>query len=140
MRIGEAAELAGVNVQTLRYYERTGLLPKASRRPSGYRQYDKDTVRLVHFIKHAQDLGFTLRDIAELIALRKNPKNCARAGALALAKVEEIDRRGKRLTSIRKTLAELAAACRNGGADHEWPIIEALTGGHDWTGTGGSYL
>ena len=131
MRIGEAAELAGVNVQTLRYYERTGLLPKASRRPSGYRQYDNDTVRLVHFIKHAQELGFTLRDISELIALRKNPKNCARAGALALAKVEEIDRRVRRLTSIRKTLAELATACRNGDADHECPIIEALTDGHD---------
>jgi len=58
MRIGKAAELAGVNVQTLRYYERTGLLPKASRRPSGYRQYDRDTVRLVHFIKHAQGCVF----------------------------------------------------------------------------------
>src|SRR5437660_12032790 len=60
---------------------------------TGYRQYDKDAVRLVHFIKHAQELGFTLRDISELIALRKNPKNCARVGARALAKVEEIDRR-----------------------------------------------
>src|SRR5438552_10255088 len=98
---------------------------------TGYRQYDKDAVRLVHFIKHAQELGFTLRDISELIALRKKPKNCARAGALALAKVEEIDRRVRRLTSIRKTLAELATACRNGDADHECPIIEALTDGHD---------
>lgn len=85
MRIGEAAERAGVNVQTLRYYERTGLLSKASRRPSGYRQYDTDTVRLVHFIK----------------------------------KVEEIDRRVRRLTAMRKTLGALATACRNGDADHD---------------------
>ncbi|MDQ6689348.1 MAG: heavy metal-responsive transcriptional regulator [Gemmatimonadota bacterium] len=131
MRIGEAAELAGVNVQTLRYYERAGLLPKASRRPSGYRQYDKDVVRLVHFIKHAQELGFTLRDISELIALRKNPRNCSRAGALALAKVEEIDRRIRKLTAIRKTLADLWNACRNGEAKPECPIIEALTDGDD---------
>lgn len=130
MMIGEAAELAGVNVQTLRYYERTGLLPKARRRPSGYRQYDADTVRLVHFIKNAQELGFTLRDISELIALRQNPKTCSRAAALALAKVEEIDRRVRRLTAMRKTLAELATACKNGDANHECPIIEALTDGH----------
>jgi Hg(II)-responsive transcriptional regulator len=130
MRIGQAAERAGVNVQTLRFYERTGLLPEPSRRPSGYRQYDTDTVRLVHFIKNAQELGFSLRDISELIALRKNPKNCSRAGMLALAKVEEIDRRLKRLNAMRKTLAELAKACQEGDANHECPIIEALTDGH----------
>ena len=131
MKIGQAAELAGVNVQTLRYYERTGLLPKASRRPSGYRQYDTDTVRLVHFIKNAQELGFTLRDISELIALRKNPRSCSRVATLALTKVEQIDRRVRRLTAMRKTLAELASACQNGDANHECPIIEALTDGHD---------
>jgi Hg(II)-responsive transcriptional regulator len=127
MRIGEAAHLAGVNVQTLRYYERTGLLPRASRRPSGYREYDRATVQLVHFIKHAQELGFSLRDISELIALRHNPKNCARAGALARGKVQEIDRRVRNLTAIRKTLSALANACESGDANHECPIIEALT-------------
>ncbi len=131
MKIGEAAELAGVNVQTLRYYERTGLLPRPSRRPSGYRQYDADTVHLVHFIKHAQELGFTLRDISELIALRQNPKSCPKAAGLALAKVEEIDRRLRTLTAMRQTLAELATACAAGDADHECPIIEALTDARD---------
>ncbi len=131
MKIGEAAELAGVHVQTLRYYERTGLLPRANRRPSGYRQYDADTVHLVHFIKHAQELGFTLRDISELIALRNSPKSCPRAATLALAKVEEIDGRVRRLTAMRQTLAELATACETGDADQECPIIEALTDGHD---------
>ncbi len=131
MKIGEAAELAGVNIQTLRYYERTGLLPRACRRPSGYRKYDADTVHLVHFIKHAQELGFTLRDISELIALRKSPKTCPSAAKLALAKVEEIDRRVRTLTAMRQTLAELATACHAGDADHQCPIIEALTDGHD---------
>jgi Hg(II)-responsive transcriptional regulator len=131
MRIGEAAQLAGVNVQTLRYYERTGLLPSPSRRPSGYRQYDQDTVKLVHFIKHAQDLGFSLRDISELIELRHNPKNCARAGALARGKVEEIDRRVRNLTAIRKILSALERACTRGDTNHECPIIEALTNRDD---------
>jgi Hg(II)-responsive transcriptional regulator len=129
MMIGEAARQAGVNVQTLRYYERTGLLPKASRRPSGYRQYDPDTVRLLRFIKNAQQLGFTLRDISELIAFRKNAKCNSKVAALALAKIEEIDQRVRRLTAMRKTLAGLATACRNGDANHECPIIEALTDG-----------
>ena len=125
------AEMAVVNVQDLLYYERTGHLPKASRRPSSYRQYDTDTVRLVHFIKNAQELGFTLRDISELIALRENPRSCSRVATLALTKVEEIDRRVRRLTAMRKTLADLARACQNGDANHECPIIEALTDGHD---------
>ncbi len=120
-----------MNVQTLRYYERTGLLPRPSRKPSAYRQYEADTVHLVHFIKHAQELGFTLRDISELIALGKSPKSCPRAARLALAKVEEIDRCVRRLTAMRQTLAELATACEAGDADHERPIIEALTDGHD---------
>lgn len=131
MRIGEAAQLAGVNVQTLRYYERAGLLPEPPRRPSGYRQYGDDTVNLVRFIKHAQELGFTLRDISQLIALRTSPKNCSRAGALARTKIEEIDLRLERLTAIRKTLADLERACRNGDANHSCPIIEALTEGRD---------
>ncbi len=126
MKIGKAAQLAGVHVQTLRYYERTGLLPKAKRQPSGYRQYDQATVKLVHFIKHAQDLGFTLRDISELIALRHNPKDCARAGSLARAKIAEIDRRVRSLTAIRRTLSALERACRSGDANHHCPIIEAL--------------
>ena len=131
MKIGEAAELSGVNVQTLRYYERTGLLPRPSRRPSGYREYDQDTVKLVHFIKHAQDLGFTLRDIGQLISLRHNPKDCARAGSLARAKVTEIDRRIRNLTAIRETLSSLERACRNGDTNHHCPIIEALSDSDD---------
>jgi Hg(II)-responsive transcriptional regulator len=128
MTIGEVAERAGVNVQTLRYYERTGLLPKANRKPSGYRQYSTDTVHLVRFIKNAQELGFTLRDISELIALRENTKNRPKVATLALAKVEEIDRRVRGLTAMRKTLKQLATACQNGNATHRCPIIEALNG------------
>ena len=127
MRIGEAAKQAGVNVQTLRYYERTGLLPKASRKASGYRQYDTDAVRLVRFIKNAQELGFTLSDIAELIALREGaPKNRSKAAALALAKVEDIDRRVRALAAMRKTLKSLVNECEKRGQSQPCPIIEAV--------------
>ena len=73
MKIGEFAHDAGVNVQTVRYYERRGLLPEPDRRPSGYREYGPDALDRLHFIKRAQELGFTLTEIRELLALRLDP-------------------------------------------------------------------
>src|SRR4029453_16136340 len=72
MRSGAGAEQAGVNVQTLRYYERRGLLPRTPRRDSGYREFPADAVRIVRFIKRAQDLGFTLDEVEELLRLRND--------------------------------------------------------------------
>ena len=130
MRIGEAAKLAGVNVQSLRYYERTGLLPKPRRKPSGYRQYDTDAVHLVRFIKNAQELGFTLSDIAELIALREGaPKNRSKVVAMALAKVEDIGRRVRTLAAMQKTLKSLVNECETRGQSRPCPIIEAVNDG-----------
>ena len=74
MRIGTAAAQAGVNIQTLRYYERRGLLPRPPRRTSGYREFPDDAVRIVRFIKRAQDLGFTLDEIEELLRLRNDKR------------------------------------------------------------------
>ena len=71
MWISEAAEQAGVNVQTLRYYERRGLLPKPPRQTSGYREFPDDAVRVVRFIKRAQELGFSLNEVEELLRLRR---------------------------------------------------------------------
>ena len=79
MRIGEVAAEAAVNIQTLRYYERVGLLPAPDRHPSGYRSYARDAVRRVRFIKRAQELGFTLAEIGELLALRLDPRTPAAA-------------------------------------------------------------
>src|SRR5207244_6106668 len=88
MRIGAAAELAGVNVQTLRYYERRGLLPRPPRRDSGYREFPDEAVRLVRFIKRAQDLGFSLDEVEELIRLRSGiPRERARVRAVAERRV-----------------------------------------------------
>ena len=90
MRIGEVAQRAGVNVQTLRYYERRGLLPTPMRRPSGYREYLLETVVLVRFIKRAQHLGFSLQDVEELIGLRENPsRNRAAVRAVAVRQMAD---------------------------------------------------
>jgi len=111
MRIGEVAARAAVNIQTLRYYERRGLLPEPQRGSSGYRAYGPDAVRLVRFIKRAQELGFTLREIEDLIELRESPRRGAEVHAVAAAKVEDIERRIQQLRAMRKALGGLVEAC-----------------------------
>lgn len=127
MRIGEVAERAGVNVQTLRYYERRGLLPRPTRRPSGYREYSPEMVALVRFIKRAQHLGFSLQDVGELLELRQNPsRSRAAVRAVAVRRVADIADRIRRLAAMQKALEHLVMACECAGANRECPIIEAL--------------
>src|SRR5215216_4187470 len=91
MRIGEAAAQAGVSVQTLRYYERRGLITKLARRPSGYREYSPDVVRLIRLIKWAQNLGFTLDEIKEMTGLIQNQVRTGAVRARATAKIKAVD-------------------------------------------------
>src|SRR5881394_2167200 len=94
LSIGQVARRAGVGVETVRFYEREGLLEEPARKASGYRQYTGDVVARLRFIKRAKDLGFTLREIAELLALRSDPDNpCAEVRQRAQAKVADIDAR-----------------------------------------------
>jgi DNA-binding transcriptional MerR regulator len=127
LRIGTVASGAGVNIQTLRYYERRGLLRAPERTAAGYREYPAEAVRLVRFIKRAQDLGFTLKEIGELIALR-NAAGHRRVGvrALAEAKVRDIDRKLGRLQAMRGALSTLVTSCACGEARPSCPILEAL--------------
>jgi Hg(II)-responsive transcriptional regulator len=127
MRIGEVAERAGVNVQTLRYYERRGLLPSPTRRPSGYREYSPEMVALVRFIKRAQHLGFSLEDVGELLELRQNPwRSGAAVRAVAVRRAADIAERIRRLAAMQKALEQLVTACECAGANRTCPIIEAL--------------
>jgi Hg(II)-responsive transcriptional regulator len=131
MRIGAAAEQAGVNVQTLRYYERRGLLPQPPRRESGYREFPDDAVRVVRFIKRAQDLGFTLDEIEDLLKLRNDKRrDRARIRGVAERRIKEIDRKVVQLQAIKKALGRLVHCCRD-GATLECPIIEALDGARE---------
>ena len=130
MWIGRTAKAAGVNAQTLRYYERRGLIARARRGRSGYREYSDEAVDLVRFIKRAQELGFSLDDIEQLIKLRGvRRRERHRVRAIAEHKIADIDRKIAQLHSMRDALATLVASCHRGG-DAECPIIEALAS-HD---------
>ena len=112
LRSGELAERAGVNVQTLRYYERRGLLAAPARRPSGQREYAPDAVGLLQTIKAAQRLGFTLAEIEELLTLSEHRSGTGELRRRAAAKVVEIDAKIAHLTRMRQALeAVMAADC-----------------------------
>lgn len=110
LRTGEVAERAGVNIQTLRYYERRGLLAEPVRTLGGHRLYPPDTVALLTVIKAAQRLGFTLDEVAELLATGRRRHPAPDLRERAIEKIAEIDRRIADLTAIRTTLAEVVDA------------------------------
>jgi MerR family transcriptional regulator, copper efflux regulator len=117
LRIGKLAQLANVNVQTVRFYERRGLLPKPLRRPSGYREYQHEVIGLVRLIKHVQGLGFSLKEIKGLIALRKMPSATLEAASERLeGKINELDAKISALAAIRSTLAQMLENHRQRGA------------------------
>src|SRR5690606_3345496 len=128
MRIGELARSAGVNVQTVRYYERRGLLPAASRLESGYREYTTASLDRLRFIRRAQELGFTLAEIDELLSLRLGRgTTAAEMKSRAEQKIDAIDERIHELERIRSALAHLAGRCRGGkGPVGDCPLMEAL--------------
>jgi Hg(II)-responsive transcriptional regulator len=127
LTIGNVAKQAGVNIETIRYYERRGVLKEPPRLPSGYRQYGVETVRLIRFIKRAQDLGFTLHEIEQLIELRGNLRRSRiDVSALAEAKVRDIDRKIQHLQAMREALGILIDACACKDRKLDCPIIEAL--------------
>jgi len=127
LTIGQLARAAGVGVETVRFYERGGLLPAPARRHSGYRQYPQDAVRRVRFIRRAKDLGFTLKEIGELLDLRVDRRRgCADVRALARAKIADVDAKMNDLARIRAALDRLARACRGTGPTSKCPILEAI--------------
>lgn len=127
LTIGEVAKESKVNVETIRYYERRGILKEPPRRPSGYREYGPETVSLIRFIKRAQDLGFTLQEIDQLIQLKGSSRRSrSEISALAEAKVQEMDKKIQHLHAMQKALGVLLDACACNGRKLECPIIEAL--------------
>ncbi len=124
---GELAKIAGVNVETLRFYERKGLLPKPPRRVSGYREYPPESVARIRFIKRAKELGFTLREIKELLALRvTRGTTCADVRERAQDKVLDTQQKIADLQAIEKALKKLVSTCRGRGPANQCPILEHL--------------
>ncbi len=127
LTVSKLAKAAGVELSTIRYYERRGLVKPSSRRSSGYREYNSDAVRRVRFIRHAQALGFTLAEIAGLLRLRIAPgMDCAAVRARVSAKLADVKARLVELERIRYALAKLVAACPARGPVMHCTILDAL--------------
>ena len=128
LTIGELAKRAEVNLETVRYYERRGLLPKPPRSSSGYRVFPLDAVGRIRFIKRAQELGFSLKEIEDLLALRVTPNSTqADVRERATAKISDIDEKVRRLRAMRRSLMRLTAVCCGEGSVSECPILENLS-------------
>lgn len=128
MTIGELAKKAGVNVQTIRFYEREELLPGAHRWPdSGYRDFDDEALLRLQFIRSAKDLGFTLREIKGLLDLRILPgESCAEVRRLIGGKLADLDRRMQEMRRLRRTLVKLEQACGRRARPDSCPALWAI--------------
>jgi MerR family transcriptional regulator, copper efflux regulator len=125
--IGRLARTVGVNIQTLRYYERRNLLAPTARKPSGYRVYGDEAISRLRFIKNAQGLGFTLREIAELLNLRVSSKSqCGSVLRKAQAKLAQVEAKVQDLQALARTLRSLMRSCRVGQPTDRCPILKSL--------------
>jgi MerR family transcriptional regulator, copper efflux regulator len=123
------AKEGGVNVETIRYYERHGLLPRVPRTASGYRQFSESHAIRLRFIRHAQKLGFTLKEVKELLNLRVKPgSGCADVRRKAEGKITDVDSKIRHLQTIKKALLKLTATCAGQGPVTNCSILEALDG------------
>lgn len=130
LTIGQLARRADVGVETVRFYEREGLLKEPARSSSGYRQYDEGVVDRLRFIRRAKQLGFTLNEVKELLSLRIDPATtCGDVKSRAEAKVEDIAAKIRTLQRMKRALVKLTKACSGHGAASECPILEALDTG-----------
>lgn len=129
---GKLATEGGVKSETVRYYERRGLLAKPPRTAAGYRLFDADAVRRLRFIKHAQALGFSLKEVKELLALRVRPGvSCGDVRRRAEAKLVDVDDKLRALRAMRKTLERLIGTCANRGPVSACAILASLDAGDE---------
>jgi len=123
------AKEADVNAQTVLYYERRGLLPAPRRAANGYRLYDDNAVRRIRFIKRAQELGFSLKQIATLLALQeRQDASCTEISAMAASHLEDIEQKIRDLERMRQALIPLVDACPGKGPLNACPILDSLEG------------
>ncbi len=127
LTIGKVAAAAGVKIDTLRYYEREGMIPPPARTRSNYRVYSPETIARVRFIKRAQALGFSLQQIRELLKLKtSHGAGCEEVRRQAEEKIRELDEKIRALERMKEALQELVQACSGSGPVIDCPIIESL--------------
>ena len=133
LTIGKVANRAGIGIETVRFYEREGLIAEPPRgESSGYRHYPEDTVARLRFIKKAKELGFSLKEIRELLSLKaKRLGSCADVRSRATDKIEDIDRKIVVLEAMRTALRGLVEECAGTGPRTECPILNALEAERD---------
>lgn len=128
LSIGEAAKRSGVSVKMVRHYESLGLLPAVTRTDAGYRQYGDREVHTLRFIRRARDLGFSMAEIAELLALWQDRRRAsASVKRIALSHMADLDRRMAEMAAMKRTLASLADCCQ-GDQRPDCPILDELAG------------
>lgn len=127
MLIGELAERAGVPIQTIRYYERRGLIAEPPRRSGGFREFSPEYIDRIRFIKRAQELGFTLREVEDLLDLRVDPEtSCAEIKGETEEKLKNVKEKIRDLERIRDSLSRLIDECQGTGPTSECPILDAM--------------
>ncbi len=126
--IGTLARNAGVNVETVRYYQRRGLLAEPPRPLGGVRRYGEEALRRLHFIRQCQSLGFSLDEVGELLAL-DDGRHCTEASALAADRLKDVRVRLARLRRIERALAGLVSQCQRSRGRMRCPLIDALSSG-----------
>lgn len=132
MKIGAVAKKTGIGIETIRFYEREGLIAVPSRGPSGYREYSGDFETRLFFIRRAKDLGFSLKEIKELLSLKIKPKSkCASVKSKAEKKIEEIEEKINHLESIKSALKGLVSSCNSELSTSDCPILDAFEKGEN---------
>ena len=127
LTIGRVAKEAAVGVETIRFYEREGLIANPPRLSSGYRAYPPETVARIRFIRTAKDLGFSLKEIRELLSMRVDPiGSCSEVRAMAESKITDVEERIRVLQNIRLSLERLVTACEERQPTSECPILDCI--------------
>lgn len=127
LTIGGLARRAGVGVETVRFYEREGLLERPVRKQSGYRQFTEDVVVRLRFIRRAKELGFSLKEIKELLALRmEDGTTCAQVKERATQKIAEVEEKIQSLRRMKAALVKVTRQCSGCGPATDCPILEAF--------------
>jgi len=128
MKIGEIAKRSGVGIETIRYYEREGLLREPERRPSGYRQYDESTIEQLEYIRQAKELGFTLAEVRELLELSfVAHAGCDHIRLRAEVKVADIEEKIRNLQQMKRSLGKIVDRCRAKNSTDDCPLVHKTT-------------
>ena len=136
MKIGEVAKRAEIGIETIRYYERQGLLAEPQRRPSGYRQYDESVVHRLQFIRRTKDLGFTLAEIKDLLDLRfDTTTRCEHIQHRAGLKIADIEEKIRSLQKMKRSLKKIISGCEGKDSIKDCPLLEGIEEPHHEAGS-----